>query len=88
MALRVVAGTQNQPEADLIVDRLARAGITAISQLSSGNPEFGAGGGRTIYVEERDEQRAREVLATDEPPFSDEELARLSDEAWRQARGE
>ncbi len=88
MALRVVAGAANQPQGDLIVARLAEEGISAISQLSSGNPEFGAGGGRTIYVEERDETRAREILSRDDPPFSDEELARLSDEAGREVREE
>jgi hypothetical protein len=81
--LKVVAGAQNQPQGELIVERLAAAGITAISQLSSGNPEFGAGGGRTIYVEERDADRAREILATDEQPISEEELTRLSEAAGR-----
>jgi len=85
--LRAVAGTPNQPQADLIVARLAEAGIVAVSQLSSGNIEFGASGGRTIYVEEADESRARELLAAAEPPFSDEELAELSDAAGRE-RGE
>jgi len=84
--LRPVAGAANQPQADLIVNRLAQAGITAISQISSGNPEFGAAGGRTIYVEERDAERARAVLAEAEAPFSDEELAELSEQAAREAR--
>ena len=83
--LKIVAGAQNQPQAELIVERLAAAGITAISQFSSGNPEFGAGGGRMVYVEERDAERAREVLAGDEQPVSDEELTRLSEAAGREA---
>ncbi|HEX4436934.1 MAG TPA: DUF2007 domain-containing protein [Solirubrobacteraceae bacterium] len=83
--LKVVAGAANQPQADLIVGRLAEIGIAAVSQLSLGNPEFGASGGRMIYVEERDVERARELLAVEEPPFSDEELARLSEEAGREA---
>jgi hypothetical protein len=83
--LRPIAGTTNQPQADLIVERLAAEGITAISQLSSGNIELGASGGRTIYVEESDVERAREVLALEEPPFSDEELGELSEAAGREA---
>jgi len=86
--LKVIAGTQNEPEAELIVERLAQAGIVAISQLSSGNPEFGASGGRMIYVEEHDVPRAREVLAVEEPPFSDEELAELSERAGREPNDE
>jgi hypothetical protein len=83
--LKVVAGAANQPQAELIVGRLAEIGIAAVSQLSLSNPEMGASGGRMIYVEERDLERARELLAAEEPPFSDEELAQLSEEAGREA---
>ena len=83
--LKVVAGAANQPQAELIVGRLAEIGIAAVSQLSLSNPEMGASGGRMVYVEERGLERARKLLAADEPPFSDEELARLSEEAGRQA---
>ncbi len=86
--LRPVAGTTNEPEADLIVARLAAAGIVAISQRSSGNIELGASGGRTIFVQEEHEQRAREVLGTAEPPFSDDELSALSEQAGLDARSE
>jgi hypothetical protein len=84
--LKPIAGAMNEPQADLIVQQLAQAGISAVSQLSSGNPEFGASGGRTIYVEEADAERAREVLADPGAEFSDEELAELSEEAAREAR--
>jgi flagellar biosynthesis/type III secretory pathway M-ring protein FliF/YscJ len=84
--LRGVAGARTEPEAELIVQRLAQAGISAVSQLSSGNPEFGASGGRTIYVEEDDVERARAALADAEQGFSDEELAELSEQAAREAR--
>jgi hypothetical protein len=86
--LKVVAGASNQPQADLIVGRLAEIGISAVSQLSLSNPEMGASGGRMVYVEERDVERARELLAAEEPPFSDEELAQLSEQAGREALGE
>jgi len=85
-ALKVIATAANQPEGELIVARLAQAGVSAIEQRASGNPEFGGSGGRYIYVQETDLERARAVLAVDQPPFSDEELARLSEEAAREAR--
>jgi hypothetical protein len=85
--LRPVAGAQNEPQAELIVQRLAAAGISAVSHLSSGNPEFGASGGRRIYVEETDIERAREALADAEPAFTDDELAELSEQAARDALG-
>jgi hypothetical protein len=86
--LKVVAGAANQPQAELIVGRLREIGIAAVSQLSLSNPEMGASGGRMVYVEERDLERARELLAVEEPPFSDEELGRLSEQAGREALGE
>ncbi|HXB16816.1 MAG TPA: DUF2007 domain-containing protein [Solirubrobacteraceae bacterium] len=84
--LRPVAGAFNEPEAELIVQQLAAVGISAVSQLSSGNPEFGASGGRTIYVDERDVERARAALANAQADISDEQLAELSEEAGREAR--
>lgn len=84
--LRPVAGARNEPEAELIVQRLAATGISAVSQLSSGNPEFGSSGGRTIYVEEAEVERARAALADAEPEFTDEELAELSERAGREAQ--
>ena len=83
--LKAVAGTTNEPEAELILARLAEAGIGAIVRRSTGDVELGAGGGRTIYVEQEDEARAREALADVEPPFSDEELAELSERAGQDA---
>ncbi len=84
--LRPVAGAQNEPQAELIVQRLAAAGVSAVSHLSSGNPEFGSSGGRTIYVEEKDVERARAALADEQPEFTDEELSELSERAGREAR--
>jgi hypothetical protein len=84
--LKVVATAVHQAEAELIRARLAQAGISAIEQRAISNPEFGASGGRYIYVQAAELERARAVLAVDQPPFSDEELARLSEEAAREAR--
>ncbi len=84
--LKVIATAANQAQGELIVARLAQAGLSAIEQRASGLPEFGGSGGRYIYVQAADLERARDVLAVDQPPFSDEELARLSEEAAREAR--
>jgi hypothetical protein len=82
--LKVLTVAPNQPQADLIVARLAEIGIAAITQLALSNMELGASGARTIHVEERDLERARALLAVDEPPFSDEELTELSEAAGRE----
>lgn len=81
--MKVVAVASNQPQAELIVGRLADVGITAITQYTLSNPEMGASGARTIHVQERDEERARALLAVEQPPFSDEELTELSEAAGR-----
>jgi hypothetical protein len=84
--VKVVAVASNQPQAELMIGRLAEIGVTAIMQYALSNPEMGASGARTIYVEDGDEQRARALLAVEEPPFSDEELAELSEAAVLKAR--
>ena len=60
--------------------------VSAIEQRASGNPEFGGSGARYIYVQASDLDRARAVLDVQEAPFSDEELAQLSEQAAREAR--
>jgi hypothetical protein len=84
--LKVVATAANQAEGELTCARLREAGIVAIEQRASGNPDFGGSGARYIYVSVADLDRARAVLAVEEQPFSDEELARLSEQAAREAR--
>ncbi len=84
--LKVVATAANQAEGELIVSRLSQAGISGIEQRASGNPEFGASGARYIYVSATELDRARAVLAVEQQPFSDEELAQLSEQAAREAR--
>ena len=83
--LKVAATAANQAEAELILARLAGAGIGGIEQRTTGNPEFGASTARYVYVQASDLDRARELLAVEEPPFSDEELAELSEQAAREA---
>src|SRR5262245_46370246 len=77
--LQVVAAAANEPEADLIVQRLAQAGISATSQRPIGSAEWGTSGSHYIYVEAGERDRAREILKTTEG-ISEEELARLSEQ--------
>jgi hypothetical protein len=61
-ALRVVATAGSEPEADVIRQRLAAAGIRAVAQRSIGGPEWGPSGARYIYVRAPDLERARNLL--------------------------
>jgi hypothetical protein len=82
--LQVVAAASNEPEADLIVQRLAQAGISATSQRTIGSAEWGTSGSQYIYVEATQRERAREVLMATEG-ISEEQLARLSEQSSRAA---
>jgi hypothetical protein len=77
--LQVAATAANAAEADLIVQRLAEAGITATSQRTIGGPEWGESGSQYIYVEAAQRDRARETLKTAEG-ISEAELARQSEQ--------
>jgi regulator of sirC expression with transglutaminase-like and TPR domain len=79
--LKIVTTVSSEAEAELVRDRLLAADIHAISQRTIGGPEWGFSGARDVFVDARDLERAHEVLEADEGSFSDEELARLSDEA-------
>jgi len=85
--LKIVTSVSSEPEAEMVCARLAEAGIQAMPQRSTGGPTWGISGARDVYVDEQDLDRAHEVLKADEGSFSDEELARLSDEAGREAAG-
>jgi hypothetical protein len=76
----VVATAANAAEAQLIIGRLAAAGIAASERHTIGNVEFGDGGSRFVYAEAEQADRAREVLA-ESTGISDEELARQAREA-------
>jgi hypothetical protein len=79
--LEVVRRVSSATEADLIQSLLRDAGIESVLQRAIGGPEWGPSGGQTVYVQRADLERAREVLAAGEDPVSEEELARLSEEA-------
>jgi Putative prokaryotic signal transducing protein len=74
-----VAFAHNEAEAEMICGRLLGAGIAASYKRMRGAdlPQLGGAGAREIYVNDADEARARETLAT--PEFTDEELAELAD---------
>jgi len=84
-ALKVVATAANDAEADMICGRLAEIGVRATSRRSIGGPEWGLSGARYVYVDDADFDRATALLSESENAFSDEELARLSEEAGREA---
>ena len=83
--LEIVASAANGAEAELVRQRLLSEGIHAISERTIGSAEWGSSGARNVYVAEADADRARAALA--ESPLSDEELARLSEEAGREPTG-
>jgi len=60
--LEVVATAANEPEAALLCQRLAEAGIHAIAQRTIGGPEWGSSGSRYIYVNAADAERASSLL--------------------------
>jgi Putative prokaryotic signal transducing protein len=62
--LRVLTTAGNEFEADMVCGLLSEAGIRAMQQLSNTGVagRVGGGGARDIYVEERDLERAREIL--------------------------
>jgi len=82
--LKVLTTVANQAEAEMVAERLSEAGIEHMSRVASGGIRLGAAAAREVYVEAKDWERAQEVLKLDES-FSDEELARLSEEAGREA---
>lgn len=76
----VVAGTAlSGPEAEMMSQRLAEAGIQAIWQRTKGGPSWGISGAQYVYVEAEHLERAREVLEAGEG-ISEEELVRAEEE--------
>jgi hypothetical protein len=84
--LKTLTTVTSEAEAELIHVRLLDAGIQTISQRTIGGPEWGSSGARQVLVSEQDLDRARAILQPDQR-LSDEDLARSSDEAGRNATG-
>lgn len=85
--LKIVTTVENEAEAEMVAERLSEASIRFTVRLASGGIRLGAAAARDVFVDAQDLDRALEVLSVDEG-FSDEELARLSDEAGKEALGE
>ena len=83
--LKIVTTVTSEAEANMVCERLLEDGIHATCQRTLGGPQWGVSGARDVFVNAADLDRAHEVLKADEGSFSDEELARLSDEAGRGA---
>jgi Putative prokaryotic signal transducing protein len=83
--IRIVTTVGNEAEAEMVGERLSEAGIRFTVRLASGGIRLGAAAQRDVYVDGQDLDRALEVLSVDEG-FSDEELARLSEEAGKAAQ--
>ena len=79
--LRNLTTVSSEAEAEMVCDRLLADGIHAITQRTIGGPEWGSSGARAVMVDAKDLDRAKDLLASEEGAFSDEELTRLSEEA-------
>jgi hypothetical protein len=77
--LKVVTTVSNEAEAEMVREALSEAGIRSMPQMSSGNIRLGAAAPLDVYVEQDDYDKALAVLDAAVP--SDEELARMSDDA-------
>jgi hypothetical protein len=84
-ALKAVTAVTSEAEAQIVLDLLEGADIQAILQRTIGSVEWGSSGARDVLVDEADLERARAVLEANEGAVSDDELARLSDEAGRES---
>jgi hypothetical protein len=81
--LRVLTTASSPVEQSLLLARLSDAGIPCMRGAGGARAAFGSG--RDILVEEEDLARAKEILKEDDEDFDEGELARLSEEAGRQA---
>jgi Putative prokaryotic signal transducing protein len=81
--LKVLSTASNPVEQSLLLARLSDAGIPCMR--GAGGARAALGSGRDILVEEEDLARAQKILKEDDEGFDEEELARLSEEAGRQA---
>jgi len=82
--LKVLTTVANEAEGEMVAERLSEAGIEHSSRIAAGGIRLGAAAARDIYVAAADYDRAVKTLEADEG-FSDEELARLSEQAGREA---
>jgi hypothetical protein len=65
---QIVATAGSGPEAEMICQILASAGIRAMQRRLIDNPEFGPSGSRSVLVKAPDLARAREALGLEATP--------------------
>ena len=76
-----------EEEADILVARLAEAGIHCMRRKGDVSARWATGGaGHDIVVEEQDLPRARKILEENDGGFDEAELTRLSMEAGEKLR--
>jgi chemotaxis regulatin CheY-phosphate phosphatase CheZ len=80
---KIVASVGNEAEAEMVRESLSEAGIRSSTQMSSDGIGLGDAASRDVYVETQDYEAALEALNAAVP--SEEELARLSDEAGEES---
>ena len=81
---RYLTTASSEFEAGAIRGRLAEAGIHVLEQGSMDERGVEFAHSREIYVDDRDLDRAKTALSSNEG-FDEDELARLSEEAYRRA---
>jgi hypothetical protein len=80
-----VVTASNEPEAAVLLGRLQEAGIRCVADPPMNALGRLAGRRHSVLVAAADVEKARDVLREDEGGFDEDELARLSEEAGRQA---
>ena len=81
--MRLLTTVDGQPVAEMVCAQLREAGIAAVNKGYALSAERAGFGPQHIYVEERDLDRAREVLAAAEGVSEDELIKAEEDDAAR-----
>ena len=82
--MRLLTSAPNEFVADMICQRLMEGGVQVLPVGTSARPAS-LGGGRDIYVEDADLERAREILR-DAESLSDEDLSEATEGAVQQTQ--
>jgi Putative prokaryotic signal transducing protein len=86
--MRFLTTARSEFEADAIRGGLSEAGIPVLAHGALQDEGQMLLTGRDIYVNDEDLERAKAVLDSGDEGFDEDELARLSDEAYREATEE
>lgn len=83
--MRFLTTASSEFEAHAIRGRLTEAGIPILAQGALQDAGEMLLKGRDIYVNDQDLERAKSILASGGEEFDEDELARLSEQAYREA---